>query len=295
MDKLDSGIALGELICKLSQPSAEQDMKENGNVGKYIAEFMAIYICDDEKQCYRHKYAQISQTLYDNKLFGDGVTILLRNIEFVMDSISEQELKLSKDGYNNFCKALDKLYDHISLENVRYGQIEARIEEVDKIQEQQEKLNVLSTQYEQVQPGIEKIVANAAKAISDINDLNTDLEEQKKTIQSHNIQSISIIGLFASIILAFTGGYTMLTGVFANLGNIEGRQLLPYLVLAFIVGAVLFNLVFTVFRFTSRLCHSEKKQPATDNSARIAFWVVNCVCVGGIVLSLLAYYLHWIL
>lgn len=304
MDMDERGKELGDFVCELADPSTEVTPK---NVNDFIAKFEKIYIDQETNKCYRHSYALLSRRLFSEELFEDGVSLILRNIECVLDHLPKTKAGFTEETYEKFDGALHKLYDHISLEDVREGQLSARIAQIDIIENEQEALNAISTQnkemYEKIRSSSIQLADNAASMTETgakiaeqevkLKGYGENLEKLQTAIQHHNIQSVSIIGLFASIILAFTGGYTMLTGVFANLATVHGIQLLPYIGMTFAVGLVLFNLVFAVFRFTSKMCFGKAGEPATDKIAKRAFWVVNIVCVAGMIAPWWRYLCAW--
>lgn len=179
---------------------------------------------------FRHKYSQIS------KMIHKAVNISVATIEniSILESISNNFDLLYMyflDNYKDKCPdsvevKLNKLIDHITLEIVRLQYIS---QYNDTIVENTNLFNESSSKLTTAQEAI-----NAAN----------------KHIQNMYAQIISILGIFAAIIIAFFGGFNYFTSVLNNIGNIEKFRLLS---ISSIIGFTVLNTIFGMLYFIGKL------------------------------------------
>ncbi len=108
------------------------------------------------------------------------------------------------------------------------------------------------------------------------------LDEMRSTMENAQKEYIAILGIFAAVVLAFTGGITFSTSVLQNMHQSSIYRVLLAVVL---VGFVLVNTLFILFKFIQRLTRA-----GAENSISIKFPIIfNAV----VVLLLLAIVLSW--
>lgn len=175
----------------------------------------------------------------------------------------------SCDDYKQLYRYLLKLYDHIQLEFIRWSEVK---KETDR----------LSTTYR-----------NLRKQLKETKDQQLELEEQhwstftqfdevKEQTRSMYMQIISILGIFAAIVIAVFGGLNVINSISSAFlqGDITiYRTILVTSMCTLFVLWVIFTLLGMVrwFRF----------EASPTRVSIIAFILINIVCLLGIVYSLI--------
>lgn len=142
---------------------------------------------------FRHSYSNITSTIY---------TILKEseNPEEIGNIIISNLNKISKQINEGVFKNFSKLLDHVSLDIHHYINLNDSFKSIKKAEESLENLRV-------------EIKAEAES--------NTKIVEEIKSIQREtenlNNQLVSILGIFAGIILAFFGGISIISSSLSNM------------------------------------------------------------------------------
>lgn len=168
---------------------------------------------------YRHKYSQITKIILEKSdSEEDGLAILGQNLRALEESIQ----KSRTDDKLKIKYKLEKLLDHINLEILRLGDSSKNFDKLNS------KSNELQDKFNNLQETSSKI-------------------EDK--LNKQQTQYITILGIFASIVLAFVGGFTFSTSALSNIDKASIYRLV--FVLSFI--ALFFgNILFALFRFLSK-------------------------------------------
>lgn len=162
---------------------------------------------------FRHSYSIITAYILkdiseENK--DEVLTNICENLNLIIDQISKE---------NPFLDRIKKLQDHINLEANRLSYYRVQISEL-------------------------------GKSLSQEKDILEQLEKQNEKIKSdlknQQTQYIVILGIFASIVLAFVGSFTFSTSVFANIDKSSIYKLV--LVMAFI-ACFITNILYYLFSF----------------------------------------------
>ncbi len=189
----------------------------------------------------RHKYHMISRFVYKKMQNGeDAIEYLLDNIESMLDFIkyeNDESRKIVKDVAGDLkiekvVLSLEKLYDHIALEEERLINNNRTVEEAKN--------------------EIEEGVINTFQSIA------SSFEERVREISnSLNANIMTIVGLFSAIIFVFFGGVTGVSSVVQHITELEKRKdvVLPLIILL-AIGFVLFNIIFlllySISKFTDK-------------------------------------------
>lgn len=75
-------------------------------------------------------------------------------------------------------------------------------------------------------------------------------ETMRNNIDGLNSQIISVIGIFSAIVITFFGGINFLESVLNSIGKVSKYR---FVLGAFIVGFVMFNTIFMLLNFISKL------------------------------------------
>ncbi len=216
-----------ELFSKIE--FSDDDKKLRQNLVK-----VAKYYCNNP----RHQYHVISRFIYEKMKSGDdAIEFILSNIDSMLDYIYYNrrisEFLVKKAGFscelNDITRSLEKLYDHVALEEER-------------LVNNAEKMKQNSSQ-------IEENVVNTFNSI-----VSSFQEKVDNVSNSLNANIITVVGLFSAIIFVFFGGITGLASVVTSIVSIKIKKdtIFPMIILL-AVGFVLFNIIFLLLYSISKL------------------------------------------
>lgn len=226
---------LNNLLLTLAK---SENLLSDKNARKDIyKELEDIYYSPDEDG-FRHNYSDIFAQLFeirsDESSSNGSTAILLDNLRFLNEHYMEKNV--DKNGKTiDVSKNINKLYDHVNLELARMAYSEIGDYQ---LSEQGMTLNDLS------------------KTVSD---LKNDADDIHISLEKAQTDYIAILGIFASVVLAFVGGMAFSTSV---LENIKGVSIYRLLIVALIIGIVFVTVIFLMFYFigvlTGRLLNDER-------------------------------------
>lgn len=241
------------------------------------------YNCNDDN--FRHYYSDIFSTL--SLIDGDSslgsLDILAQNIQAIKD---EYEI-INKDTNGqtiNISKQIRKLYDHTNLDIARINYANAVANDT---KSELAKTKALIDQ-------LEKHITNAEVRLNDISQKNLE-NVQKLSTEVKNSQNdmqkdyISILGIFASIVLAFTGGLAFSSSVLQNIGNASAYRII---LISLIIAFVLFNIIWLMIDFIREICNKDISQM---KCGRKWIWLVtvNTIIVLSFIFTCWAYKYDW--
>ncbi len=209
----------------------------------YINGFYNIY--HDGK--FRHSYAQIANVIYKNLDKGEDILdYLCQTLGLIFAAIeikrqkfqvkasyidAGEDIKRQYDGWCYTARAFYKLLDHIKLQvtNIKYsGKPELHDLEV--------KLKTVGSSNQQL--------------LEQHSEQKNLVEKLGEKIENFNAQSITVLGIFAGIVMAFTGAFSLLGSAFTQVNAVSFYRLL-FLVL--LVGFVLINSIFILIYMVGKL------------------------------------------
>ncbi|GAA7019782.1 hypothetical protein Kyoto28A_05490 [Helicobacter pylori] len=167
---------------------------------------------------YKHKYSKITTIILNSTRDKEQAFMMLtQNIKTLKEIQDNKEVESIKPK-------LEKLYDHMNLECIR-------------LQDFDEKMS-------------------RAKDVSiRLDNLNKNYEKLSEELNKQQTQYITILGIFASIVLTFVGGLAFSTSVLSSIDKTNAYCLV--FVMAFI--ALFFgNILYLLFSFLSKISLSSK-------------------------------------
>lgn len=241
----------------------ELDTFENDPMQHYIAELDAIYYADAVNDNdgnaipYRHSYSDISNQLYiwsraNEKYDAEVLTILMDNISAILERIGRN---------HRLSKPLTKLYDHICLESVRIAQLEAVFVQLQAHQNTQDQLNDLLSRAAKVQQSFDEYDIQAKNVQEDIDKKNSSLQKLRDDVTDVHTQSISVLSIFAAMAFIFTGGFTMLSGVFTALQTIDKHKAMLLASVLVFIGTVIIDAIWILIRAARKYMQGGDKLP----------------------------------
>lgn len=197
-----------------------------------------------------------------------NINILGQNLELIRRGYQKKiifkgEIKDKDIEYN-----IQKLYDDVNLEISRILSDEADVWK----SSQENKIFRLDNKIEESQ--------------IKLSDIEKKLKKAEEKIESSQKEYIAILGIFAAIILAFTGGITFSTSV---LENMHSSSIYRVVLVILLIGFTLVNMLYLLFMFIDKLVREDKrvipiKPLITFDISVIAFIIIIVVMwVNGIV------------
>lgn len=184
-----------------------------------IMSLKSIY-CDD----FRHTYSNITALIVRLNNNGDEhISNLCQNLSDIIDRLDINENK-------EFIKCLNKLVDHIRLEEVRIGSI---------YREQRESIQEIKM--------ISETVKGLHKESKSLNTKSTDLMDQSKNLK---IEVVTILSIFAAILLAMVGSISFTSSV---LQSMNSASIYRVTFIAIISGLVVFNTIGVLLYIISKI------------------------------------------
>lgn len=174
---------------------------------------------------FRHSYSEISLVLESYK--PDQRDSICQNVE--------QILRYSKNWIHSqdpnpddevILQKISKLNDHINLECLRLGRID-RVEFIGK-----------------------KATEELTAADGKLNETKEHTEELSKRVSDYHAQSITILGIFAGLVVAFSTISQFLSVSLSNLTNVTAKNIVLFIGLSFFF---LFNIVFLLMYCISKI------------------------------------------
>lgn len=145
---------------------------------------------------YRHKYSKITTTILSSTRDKEQAFMTLtQNIRTLKEIQDDKEVESIKPK-------LEKLYDHMNLECIRLQDFDEKMSRVKDVSIR-------------------------------LNDLNKNYKKLSEELNKQQTQYITILGIFASIVLTFVGGLAFSTSVLSNIDKANAYRLV--FVMAFIV------------------------------------------------------------
>lgn len=183
----------------------------------------------------RHQYHSISKYISEKEMVDDDeISYLLNNIDYTKfllrkDSNRMTELlqkeNISISAHDLEIK-LEKLYDHISLDETRLASNQRMINESKRMLEE----NILDT--------VNEVIRDLKSSFNELNN-------------SQNANIITIVGIFSAIIFVFFGGISGISSVISSLKEIGDLNKLIFLCV--IIGTIMFDIVFMLLYSISKM------------------------------------------
>lgn len=169
---------------------------------------------------YRHKYSKITTIILNSTRDREQAFMTLtQNIRTLKEIQDNKEVESIKPK-------LEKLYDHMNLECIRLQDFDEKMSRVKDVSIR-------------------------------LNDLNKNYKKLSEELNKQQTQYITILGIFASIVLTFVGGLAFSTSVLSNIDKANAYRLV--FVMAFM--ALFFgNILYLLFLFYQKYPYQKRKK-----------------------------------
>ncbi|MCI8598839.1 MAG: DUF1275 domain-containing protein [Lachnospiraceae bacterium] len=272
-EKRDS---LNDVLIELSK--SQDILKEPKDRASFFVRLESIYY-NYEKENFRHYYSDIfsTLTLIDGDASIGSLDILAQNIQTIKNGYIPKNCDENGEIIN-ISKEIVKLYDHTNLDIARINYTKTMTNET---LSELAKNRLLVVELEQkVKVSEESLNSLSNKTIDDVKYLSNQFQIKQEDMQK---EYITILGIFASIVLAFTGGIVFSSSV---LENIHKSSIYRISIIAFIIGLVFFNLIWLLMDFIRDINGKVIRK-------KWLWLMVNLILIGGIIGTCFSYKYGW--
>lgn len=187
---------------------------------------------------FQHQHSDVATFILQYKGKIDETSMFLAENFKHIKSIVQKDSK-----YQDAKAKIQYLSDHVNLECIHFQSIE------------------------QTEKNVKKLDDNIKQAEQAIKEIHTQAQKVEKQIENQQNQHTIILGIFASIVLAFVGGLTFSTSVLSHMHEVSIHRLVFVICcIAFLV----FNIIFALFDFVLKI--------SGKASSRLLIFIVN-MCI----------------
>lgn len=231
-------------------------------IEQIVRRLESIYRVDKEGNFFRHSYALITKKLFEAakehvaKEKKEGPSAVVEAMRYISGTLVDLFYAvidyINKSVDRGLSSQIYKLIDHISLES-----------------ERSDILSELSN----------KIIENQASRLkhleASLENSESNLKDLQDKISGYQKNSITILGIFAGVVLAFNSGVQF---SIAGLNASDHSSVLAVAFIVSIVGLFVFNALFTMFTFIFRIIRG-RFDPFVLMSRR-TFFAINTTLLG---------------
>lgn len=230
MDSIQHKEKNEKLIEVLREISDEIDFSEE-NFLVYYNKFREIYITD-----FRHDYSEVSRFLFSIVPTYDARVMLAE----VVKDIYNVSSYLDEDEESCTTQSLRRLNDHINLENIRMTELERISREANSASEIASDVISEISDYQDKLMQLNDKIKNSELAINRVDD----------KMKSSSIDSITILSIFAGIVITFTGGLSFISNALSGINRVEPYRLAIFILM---IGIVMFNAIFLLLYMLGKI------------------------------------------
>lgn len=251
-------------LAKTKCPSKEKQ-------ADFFKQLEDLYHVPGDKRGFRHFYSDIfTSLLYIQKNdpnFGSPEFLLLNLDDLRKNYVPEKNVDNlgSPIDIQNYIR---KLYDHVNLEvqRMRYSdQEDYKISQMKAIKSLED-----SVQY------IETSVCNAQ---TKLNDNEIQIKVAAESTENAKKEYITILGIFAAIVLAFTGGMIFSSSVLEYMHSVSIYRIL---LITLVIGFILFNVIYALVWFISKIIGiSDKKNHSIHTTTNLIICLLIVLVILG--------------
>lgn len=254
-DTRDKQVSLNEIIKDLSK-----EMIDNRKLIMYLDELKNIY--DGE---FKHRYSEFYPIIID--IFKDDNEM---NSDYLTNNLYEISAYLEQENLNveyvRVKKPFTKLCDHLNLQisqfnyaSINNGKLNTVNRSVKYLQQQSEQWYDDIEQREkkiedrllQTEEWLESILEDSEEKEDQLKKAAKKLKKVEKQVKSSQMELISVLSIFAAIVITFSSGYGFLESSLASLTSVEYCE--SVVLVMVICGLVIFNTIFLLMFLMARI------------------------------------------
>ncbi len=195
-------------------------------------------------------------------IYSDFFPVLLKiyeedneyNIDYLSNNLDmlgtylEGEYSNGHSEYLGIYGQFTKLCDHLNLQIGQFNYILSKETSNTRLQE-------ASRNLEESNVTIKESLIKLDESYNKLEESNKRLEESNKKADAIQTEVIAILGIFAAIIIAFSGGLTLLGNSIISICNAKHYE--SVIMIAIICGMIMFNTIFLMMYFVSKLTEKD--------------------------------------
>ena len=271
--------ALNEVLIELS--GSQAILKEARDRSSFFIRLEDIYYNDNSITKFRHYYSDIfsTLTLIDGDASIGSLDFLPKNIHTIKDGYIPKNTDENGNTID-ISKEIVKLYDHTNLDIARINYTKTMTNEtMSELAKNKLLVENLEQKVRESETALKEI---SNKTIDSVKQLSGKVQERQEDMQK---EYITILGIFAAIVLAFTGGIVFSSSV---LENIDKASIYRISFISFVIGLVFFNLIWILIDFIRDINGKVIRK-------KWIWMFVNFLFAGGMMGVCLAYQFGWFL
>lgn len=248
----------------------QEILQDKGTRHAMYKRLEALYYSPNKEDRYRHFYSDIFTVLTQIQQASNqgDINILGQNLSLIRAGYNPQ----NRDEQGNIIDISDsirKLYDHVSLDIARISYSDAG-----------DRKTAGETAIVDMQSQLNQIKTEIDKAKMAQNNVEAELGKQQR-------EYIAILGIFAAIVLAFTGSIVFSTSVLKGINTVSVYRII---MISLIIGLVLINVLFGLFYYVDRLVNGLQKNRKKLKPLLFSN-VIVCVLLS---ITIIAWYYGWV-
>lgn len=244
---------IDEIICAFAQKEPLTAEKKE----KYDQAFQEIYT-DGFRHEYSRIFLQLSEIRRENP---QGIDIVAENLR---DFVADREKKECK-----YISCLMKLFDHVSLDVARmnymtseFGIQESKLREYSK--------STIDSTKKQINAALDNTKETIDLTLSDTQKkIEAEITVLKRKTGKMQREYVTILGIFASIIVTFMAGMIFDSSVLNNIGKVSAYRLAG---ISLLIGFVTFNLLYVLLGFIYKMTRDDEE---TGIPFKWVFFTIN--------------------
>lgn len=230
-----------------------------------------IYRCG-----FRHNYSEffpIIYTISNSHSEEDGLSCLETNLSEISTFVKEKKID-NLDSYEDGCKQIIKLCDHVNLEIAR---LRINIINEDKIETATKKVDVLNKKIKYLSVKLEKSSEELNKA-----------SDKAKSLQN---ELITIMSIFAAVVLLFVTDTQYITSAITSMKDVGIFKIVFVII---ICGIVLLNGVYLLLNFIYKILeyNSSNKSKKRKNPSEYIILRINIFFIILLIIDTISWILY---
>lgn len=241
-----------ELNDLLDELAKKQEGLKEEEIWEYVKKLQGIYR-DGFRHWYSDVFSIVARVYHDN---SDAARLLSNNIKDIYQAVNQNE----ENGEDTLelRKSVKKLYDHVNLDVARMQDTEKQFKEWDRAQDsERRKLG-------------DRVEALSEKAES----MRQKAESMQRKAENMQKDYITILGIFAAILITFVAGMTFSSSI---LNNIDKASIYRLTFVMLMIALMLFNLLHLLIDFIRKMQKGDMEARVKQSWLRSKMFVINAV------------------
>ncbi len=250
MNRDEKNNQLRSIVEKLCKEQNFSDVDAN------IANLFEIY-----QEGFKHKYSELT-TIILNAIKNDpeqDLMILAQNLRGFEERLNSysQNTKPEITNLQDIKLRIAKFYDHVNLECIRLQDSREKTSHLQNaLKELDKNYKELDKNYKEIDKNYKELDKNYKEIDKNHKELDKNHKELSENLNKQQVQYITILGIFASIVLTFVSGLVFSNSILSNIDKASIYRLV--FVMAFIalfVGNILYFLFTFLLRISLKNIH----------------------------------------